>query len=110
MLVLSFIGTGRLIERDGCCASGWQILAVAGVVSVAYALIVLGIGWVTYLAAAPSEYRVSILGGGDTPELRQWAIRVMFDRMPVRTIGIAACLFALARELRVRSAAPVPTP
>ncbi|KVD55005.1 hypothetical protein WI87_22335 [Burkholderia ubonensis] len=65
---------------------------------------------VTYLAMAPSEYRVSILGGGDTPDLRQWAMRVMFDMMPVRAIGITACLFALARELHVRSAAPVPTP
>ncbi|KVD55004.1 hypothetical protein WI87_22330 [Burkholderia ubonensis] len=45
MLVLSFAGIGRLIERDGCCASGWQMLAVAGLVSVAYVLIVLGIGW-----------------------------------------------------------------
>lgn len=109
MLVLSFIGIGRLIERDSCRASGWQMLAVAGLVSVAYVLVVLGTGWGTYLTMTPSGYRVSILGGGDTPDLRQWAMRVVFDMMPVRAIGIAACLFALARELRVRTAPSVAT-
>jgi hypothetical protein len=115
-LVLGFVLVGGVMARETSPLRGWHVLGTAGLMWLGYVLVTLVLGGASYLYTGPtaSPYRTPINGMTEDPLMRQWAATLVLDVMPVRAVAVAACVFAMAREigvrLRVAGAAGTPTP